>query len=184
MKRYILTGTPGCGKTAILRALEMKGYFVIGEAATDIIAYEQAQGNLRPWEHPNFIDQIVHLQRQRQEQISQVSSEIIQFYDRSPICTYALATHLKYEYSLALLEEIRRIEKNQIYQKRVLFIENLGFCIPTEARKISFEDSLAFEKIHKDTYEKLGFECVKIAAAPLFDRVSAILKSIELEDFQ
>jgi predicted ATPase len=90
--KYILTGTPGSGKNAILRASEMKGYCVIDEAATDVIAYEQEQGNPRPSEHPNFIDQIVNLQRQRQERASQVSSEIIQFYDRSPIYTYAFAT--------------------------------------------------------------------------------------------
>jgi predicted ATPase len=38
MKRYILTGAPGAGKTAILRALERNGRVVIEEAATDVIA--------------------------------------------------------------------------------------------------------------------------------------------------
>ena len=33
MKRYILTGTPGAGKTAILRALETEGFDVVEEAA-------------------------------------------------------------------------------------------------------------------------------------------------------
>lgn len=159
----------------------MKGYFVIGEAATDIIAYEQAQGNPRPWEHPNFIDQIVKLQILRQQQY-QVTSEAVQFYDRSPICTYALAIYLKYKPSHDLLEEIKRIEKNQIYQKRVLFIENMGFCTPTEARKISFEDSLAFEKIHEQAYLKFGFECIKIKPDLLLQRVNAILNSISSEN--
>jgi predicted ATPase len=176
MKRYILTGAPGCGKTALIRALEIKRYFVIGEAATDIIAYEQAQGNLTPWELPNFIDQIVNLQKQRQMQIL---SESLQFYDRSPICTYALAVYLDFKPSVALLQEIERIEKNQIYQKQVFFIENLGFCTPTEARKLSFENSLEFEKIHEETYAQFGFERIKISRAPLLDRVNAILQSIE-----
>jgi len=38
MKRYILTGTPGAGKTVLLRALELRGYVVIEESATDFIA--------------------------------------------------------------------------------------------------------------------------------------------------
>jgi predicted ATPase len=42
MKRYILTGAPGEGKTAILRHLELDGYGIVEGAATDIIALEQA----------------------------------------------------------------------------------------------------------------------------------------------
>lgn len=179
MKRYILTGTPGCGKTAILRALELRNFFVVGEAATDIIAFEQALGNLAPWEDPKFIDQIVDLQRQRQKGVWLGYSEVKQFYDRSPICTYALATYLKFDPSPNLLQEIERIQEEQVYQKKVLFIENLGFCKSTEARKISFEESLTFEKIHEETYKKWGFECVKIAPAPLSDRVNAVLRAIE-----
>ena len=66
MKRYILTGTPGVGKTAILRWLELDGYGVVEEAATDIIALQQAQGVAEPWTRASFIDSIVNLQRERQ----------------------------------------------------------------------------------------------------------------------
>ena len=177
MKRYILTGTPGSGKTLIIRVLEMNGHIVINEAATDIIAYEQALGNAAPWENPQFIDQIIHLQKQRQIRLEHTPSEI-QFYDRSPICTYALAIHLNYNPSAMLLEEVGRIAKNKIYQKKVFFIENLGFCKSTEARRISFEHALAFEKIHAETYAQFGFECVKIPPAALLDRAKAILKVI------
>ena len=44
MRRYILTGAPGSGKTSILRALGARGYSVVSEAATDVIADEQAHG--------------------------------------------------------------------------------------------------------------------------------------------
>jgi predicted ATPase len=39
MKRYVLTGTSGSGKTSILRALECEGHPVVEEAAIDIIAH-------------------------------------------------------------------------------------------------------------------------------------------------
>lgn len=38
LKRHILIGTPGSGKTFIIRASEMNGHIVVDEAATDIIA--------------------------------------------------------------------------------------------------------------------------------------------------
>jgi len=177
MKRYILTGAPGSGKTLIIRALEMQGYAVVNEAATDVIAVGQALGNLAPWENPSFIDEILNLQKQRQMQMANVDS-ILQFYDRSPFCTYALAVHLKYTPSTALLQEIESLLCKEIYQKKVFFIDNLGFCKPTKARKITFEDSLIFEEICAETYAKFGFECIKIAPGSLVDRTMAILRLV------
>ncbi len=126
MKRYILTGTPGCGKTSIIRSLEVDGYTVVEEAATDIIAMRHAQGIAEPHTHPSFIDDITNLQKLRQVRIADASG--IQFYDRSPICTYALSVWLGFPISITLANEIKRIEKEQLYQKQVFFIENLGFC--------------------------------------------------------
>ena len=120
MKRYILTGAPGSGKTSIIKALKNEGYDVIEEAATDVIANEQKLGNNEPWKYPNFIDTIIDLQKEREILTSKLSAEM-QFYDRSPICTYALAIYLRFDPTRALLEEIDRIQKNHIYQKNVFF---------------------------------------------------------------
>lgn len=182
MKRYILTGTPGCGKTSLIRSLEMKEYFVVEEAATDVIAYEQSLGNREPWRHPNFINQILHLQKYRQKR-EDLPPDSFQFYDRSPICTYALSIYLGFEPSVLLTEEIECLTKNEFYQKEVLFIQNLGFCEETSARKISFEESLIFEEIHNDMYKKFGYTCIKIPTAPLNDRTNLILKTIFKKEF-
>jgi predicted ATPase len=172
MKRYILTGTPGCGKTSIIRSLEVEGYLVVEEAATDIIALRQAQGIAEPHMHPSFIDDIINLQKQRQMRTDLASG--VQFYDRSPLCTYALSVWLGFPISMTLADEMERVAKAQIYKKEVFFIENLGFCEPTAARKISFEDSLKFEKVHEETYRSLGYECVRIAPQELAARVEQI----------
>ena len=58
VRRFIITGTPGAGKTAIIRQLELDGFSVVEEAATDVIAAAQAQGRVEPWTHPSFIDQV------------------------------------------------------------------------------------------------------------------------------
>jgi len=171
MKRYILTGTPGSGKTSIIHELKSKGYSVVEEAATDVIAL--LKGNPEPWRQPDFIDKIVSLQKQRQIQAS-VSPDGLQFYDRSPVCTYALSRYLGYPPSACLLEEMERIERENIYQKQVFFIENLGFTQPTEARKISFAESLIFEQVHLETYASFGYDFIKIPAASLPERVRSI----------
>jgi len=173
MRRFILTGTPGSGKTAIIRQLELDGFSVVEEAATDVIALEQARGVAEPWTHSSFIDSITELQRRRQVQASCETDEV-QFHDRSAVCTAALAAYLRYPLSGALLRELERLETEAIFQRRVFFIQNLGFITPTEARRISFEESLRFERVHEETYRKFGFEFTPIAPGNLSDRVDAI----------
>ncbi len=180
MKRYILTGAPGCGKTSILRSMEVAGYAVVEEAATDIIALRHAQGSAEPWTQPSFIDDITNLQKQRQMRAT--DSPEVQFYDRSPLCTYALSIWLGYPISTTLADEMERIKNERIYQAQVFFIENLGFCAPTAARKISFEDSLKFEKVHEETYRSFGYECVRIAPSDLAARVEQIKRYIYTSD--
>lgn len=176
MKQYILTGTPGCGKTTIIRTLEVNGYYIIDEAATDVIDYEQMLGIAEPWLEPDFIDKIIALQKQRQLQTE--NSTNLQFFDRSPFCTYALSIYLGYEPCAALLKEIERIQQNNVYERRVFFIENLGYCEPSPARQISFEQSLVFEKIHADVYSKFGYECITIPALTIAERMDVILSMV------
>ncbi|WP_348264424.1 AAA family ATPase [Telmatobacter sp. DSM 110680] len=173
MKRFILTGAPGSGKTAIIRQLELDGFSVVEEAATDIIAAAQARGTAQPWTHLSFIDQIAGLQRDRQIRASYQQDEI-QFHDRCAVCTAALALYLGFPISSFLAGELERIKRESIYQPQVFFIRNLGFITPTEARRISFEETLRFEKIHEETYRKFGFDLVEIGPANLAERVSII----------
>ena len=141
MRRFIITGAPGAGKTAIIRQLELDGFSVVEEAATDVIAAAHAQGTDEPWRHRWFIDAIVDLQRDRQIRASHQPDEI-QFHDRCVFCTAALAVYLGHPFSPFLTSELERIQKEAIYQNRVFFIRNLGFITPTEARRISLEDTL------------------------------------------
>ena len=127
--------------------------------------------------HPSFVDDIVNLQRDRQIRASHQRDEI-QFHDRCAVCTAALATWLGYPWSPILTNELDRIKRDAIYERRVFFIRNLGFVTPTDARRISFEDTLRFETIHEETYRNLGFELVSIEAAPLGERVSIITAAI------
>ncbi len=177
MKRFIITGAPGAGKTAIIRQLELDGFSVVEEAATDVIADAQAQGTLEPWTHPSFIDAVATLQRDRQLRASHQPDKI-QFHDRSAVCTAALATYLGHPHTPILTSELERIKKEAIYQPRVFFIRNLGFITPTEARRISFEETLRFEKLHEETYRNFGFELFSVEPGSVADRVRKIREAI------
>jgi predicted ATPase len=177
MRRFIITGAPGAGKTAIIRQLELDGFSVVEEAATDVIAAAQAQGTVEPWKDPEFIDLIAKLQRDRQIRASYQADEI-QFHDRCVVCTKALAKYLGHPFSPFLAGELERVNKEAIYQNRVFFIRNLGFITPTDARRISFEETVRFEQIHEETYRDFGFELISVEPGSLLERVSMIKAAI------
>lgn len=181
VRRFIITGAPGAGKTAIIRQLEVDGFSVVEEAATDVIAAAQARGTAQPWADPSFIDAIARLQREREIRGSCRSlyqADEVQFHDRCVVCTAALAVYLGYPVSSFLADELERVKKAAIFQKQVFFIRNLGFVTPTEARRISFEEALRFEKIHEETYREFGFELISVEPGSLAERVSMIKTAI------
>lgn len=177
MPSYVLTGAPGAGQTAILRLLEANGYPVVEEAATDVIALGHALGNAEPWHDPDFIDKVVVLQRQRQESIRDTEGTAV-FFDRSPACTLALSRYLGFTASRLLGTEVSRVIAERTYEPLAFFIRNQGFVQPTPARQISFQDSLAFERLHEQVYRELGFQLIEVPARPLADRVALIKQTV------
>jgi predicted ATPase len=174
MRRFILTGAPGSGKTSIARVLQAQGYRAVAEAATDVIAAEQARGVDEPWRDALFIDKIIRMQRARQLAEPPAPASAVTFYDRSPVCTLALARFVGHPTSAALSAELTRIVEQGIYERQVFFIRPLGFVEPTQARRISYEDSLKFEQLHEEEYARLGFDIVDIPPAPPATRAAAI----------
>jgi predicted ATPase len=180
MKRYVVTGAPGAGKTAIIRQLEIDGFSVVEEAATDFIALCHAKGIAEPWARPEFIDAITSLQQTR-ERRALCAAEPVQFHDRCVVCTAALADYLGYPRPQNLQLELRRVRAENVFQSRVLFLQNLGFVTPTAARRITYEETVRFEEIHERVYRDLGFEITLIGPAPVADRVEQIKRALSLD---
>jgi predicted ATPase len=175
-----VTGAPGAGKTAIIRQLEIDGFDVVEEAATDVIALWQAKGIAEPWRRPEFIDAVVSLQQTR-ERRSVCATDRVQFHDRSVVCTAALADYLGFPRSQNLLQELQRLRTEDVFQGRVLFLRNLGFITPTAARRITYEETVRFEQIHERAYRDLGFELTMIEPGSVSDRVKQIKRILSLE---
>ncbi len=178
MKRFVLTGTPGAGKTAVLRQLEVEGFRVVEEAATDVIQLQQALGVAEPWSHLSFIDSVVGLQSFRQACAS-VAPVDIQFHDRSVICTAALARYLEYPATDLLLRAIERIRREAVFEQSVFFMRGLGFINHTEARRISLSEAKRFESIHEETYLGFGFDLIFIEPASVADRAAEMSRIVQ-----
>jgi len=174
MRRFILTGAPGAGKTTLIEALAARGHAVVPEAATDVNAELLAEGVADPSAAPDFIDRIAACQRARRL----APGAPLQFHDRSAICTLALCRYLGLPQPASLIAELAEIERGAFYERRVLFVEPLGFMTPTPVRRISFEESLRFETIHEEVYRALGYELVRIPRVSVEERIETIERMI------
>jgi predicted ATPase len=177
MPGYIITGAPGAGKTAVVRMLEVSGYCVIEEAATDVIALCNALGQDEPWRDPAFPGKVLALQRRRQDACRE-AEDVVVFFDRSPVCTLALSRYLGFAPSRVIDREVDRVITEGVYEKTVFFIRHQGFVQPTAARRISLQDSLAFEQLHEQVYRDLGFQLAEVPAGPLAERTALIQQTV------
>ncbi|MEV5210896.1 AAA family ATPase [Micromonospora sp. NPDC053740] len=171
-RRYVLTGAPGAGKTTMIEALRRRGHVTVREAATDLIAERQAQGYATPWHDTDFVDAVAALQHHRQ--VGADARQPVQFYDRSPLCTVALARHLGRPVGPALTAEVDRIMRERTYQRLVFLISPLGFIRHTAARQISYADALAFARLHREVYDEHGHQLVEVPAGPVRTRLTLI----------
>src|SRR3974390_2565770 len=114
VERFIFTGPPGAGKTTLLEHLAQDGFAIAAEAATDLLAAQLRQGVREPWRDPAFLDAIAELQEERRAGLG--GSARIQLYDRSPICTVALANWIGHPVSDRLHREIEWMMRERVYR--------------------------------------------------------------------
>jgi predicted ATPase len=168
MKKIVLTGGPGSGKSSIILGLEERGEIVIREAAEDFIRLRQSQGLVEPWLEPGFQEGILKLQLQREAKIPRETKRV--FLDRGIADGLAYASPESKTY--------QRILSAIPPYTQVFLVENLGSTATNLIRRENQNQAIEIERKLEETYRNLNYEPIRIGPGTIQERIDKIMNHL------
>lgn len=170
MKKYVLTGGPGIGKTTVIEILSSIGYEIVPEAARIIIEEEQLKNSgALPWKDLERFQTLV-AQKQLEDE-EKIKKEVV-FLDRGIIDGYGYCT-------LANIQPPELILNNASNRyEKVFILEPLELY---ENDSVRFENHSEAKKIHRaiiEAYQHFGYEPIFVPVMSPDDRVKFILDNL------
>lgn len=179
MKRYVLTGAPGCGKSSVLLELENRGFEVIREAAQDVIQRYHAKGIEKPWEDVMFQDEVLKLQLFREDKFQKDKTY---FLDRGVIDGLAYARE-KHPSRWWIEHQSHHRRKEGRYGYDVIFFLNPLDDVETNSiRREGIEEAKMIDGFLREEYHSrryFGDRFVEIPNASIEERADLILQGVE-----
>ena len=173
-QKYIITGAPGTGKTAIINALMQKDYSCAEEISREIIAEQiMIGGDILPWKNQIAFEN--HIASLRKEQYLNSSENENYFFDRSSIDCIAYLKANKLE----ITTQITQIIKQCVFNKKV-FITPIWeeIYVNDGERMEDIKAAINIESSIIETYKSLGYTLVKVPKLSVSQRVNFILSNI------
>ena len=174
MKKFVITGAPGTGKTTIINALKTRGYNCIDEISREIISNEIANGgNALPWKDLlAFSERVFTL---RESQLLNSDDNLI-FFDRGTVDVHAYmnSDHMQIpDLFNSSLEENR-------YNTKVFYTPIWEDIYVNDAeRKESLSQAKEIEKSLLSSYSFFKYQLIKIPKNSVEERVNFILSHIK-----
>jgi predicted ATPase len=171
MKKYVVTGGPGVGKTTTINDLKKNGFYIVSETAREIIEKSlKENSNVVPWiDLDSFNREVIKEQGKKEKAIPKNQERI--FLDRGIVDALAYYDVAGKKPIPELTEAIKKVN----YEK-VFILDRLPIYINDEARK---EDNTKAEKIHKaiiKAYKKFNVFIVPVLSVK--ERTKWILNKI------
>ena len=173
-QRYVITGAPGTGKTAIINVLKERGYSCVDENSREIIAEQIINGGeILPWKNQIAFENLISSKRAKQ--YASIPKDGIYFFDRSTIDCIAYLEVNNLETSSEILEVIKNCEFNSNVFYTPIWEE---IYTNDSERKESIESAITIEKVLITTYKSFGYTLIEIPKLTTSERVDFILSKI------
>ena len=173
-QRYIITGAPGTGKTAIINALKERGYSCVNENSREIIAEQIINGGeILPWKNQIAFENLISSKRGKQ--YASIPKDEICFFDRSAIDCIAYLKANNLETSTEILEVIKNCEFNSNVFYTPIWEE---IYRNDSERKENIEKAKIIENFLFSTYQYFDYTLIEIPKLTIEERVDFILSKI------
>lgn len=167
IKRYIITGAPGTGKTSVLDALRPKGYTCFNEVSRELIIEQQKSGGqLLPWAN---LKSFAAESNKRMELQNKNAQPGINLFDRGIPDIIAYLQSMDCAVNSYYYFQIRQYERDVFY-----FPVWPEIFVNDPQRPETLERALELDYYIRSTYMQLGFNLIKIEFASVQQRVSEI----------
>lgn len=167
VRKYVLTGGPGIGKTTMIELLATRGHQVLPEAARMVIEVEQGKdGGVLPWtDLEGFQYKVADLQLELEDGIQSREA----FLDRGIIDGFGYSTLG----GVKAPEIIHELGKNR-YEK-IFILDPLPTYENDSARKENRDEALRIHGAIENAYKHFGYDPISVPVLPPEERVLFIL---------
>jgi len=173
MKRIVLTGGPGAGKTSLLLALEAHGYAVVHEAARAIIQERRASGRSPRPDPLAFAEEILRRDIEAFDQRSAIPGFV--FYDRSildALCMLDQVTPLR-------PRELQELVSRYPYHRKVFVLPPWDVIYAQDAeRDQTFDDAVRVHAMLDARYRRCGYEPIEVPKVSVGERCAYVLEEL------
>jgi predicted ATPase len=190
MRKYVLTGGPGSGKSSLLRALHERGYTCSEEASRQLIMEELGRkSNCLPWmDLPCFAEKVLGRMREAYQAAEDPGSgnpaaggkRIVpgrgpMFFDRG---IPDIIAYLKVA-GIPVQEHFYAAARQCPYEKTVFLLPPWrDIYVQDPARRQTYEESERLCYEIRETYRSSGYHITELPPAPVKKRVHFILEAI------
>lgn len=172
MRRYVLTGAPGAGKSSLIVGLELRGEAVVREAARDLLLFWRACGNPEPMAAPDWEDGVLRLHLQREALVPSGMPRV--FLDRGG------PDHVVYSdlFGWPLSVDLRELALGTTYDA-IFLIEHGRNWSGSEREAPGQEEAERIARALLKQYKALGYRTFRIPPLPLNDRLDVLLGIVD-----
>lgn len=176
MKRILLIGSPGSGKTTILSELEKRGYTCFQEVSREIILEAQKRGIDQLFlSNPDEFNQKLLSGRIEQFKACENITEDYVFIDRGLPDIIAYNNYI----NVATEPKVLQASEELVYDFVFMFPAWKKIFKKDNERYESFEEAQKIQEHLKATYRKYGYEICEVPIGDISERANYILNVIE-----
>ncbi len=171
MKKYVITGGPGTGKTKLIELLSKLGFVIVPEVSRILIEEKKkVDSDFSPANNPELFQQEV-IRRQIELESKITTDEV--FLDRGIVDNYGYSIHYKMPVS-KLLEEFGHNRYDKVF-----LLDPLPSYTQDESRFEDRETALAIHDAIKEGYEEYGYSIITVPVLPPEERVHFVIDNIK-----